>query len=137
MAKSPEKQRSDEAGLDCSKDRPLTQQQYRDECDINIIMKQYTQDGLLPPGTQATALYGDFSDVNDFLDAQLIVKEAQEQFAMLSARVRDRFHNDPVEFLDFVHNKDNLPEAKDLGLLQAEPEPPPNPPPAKPVEGQK
>lgn len=107
----------------------LTQQQYKDECDINVIMKRYSTTGLLPLGTTKTEVYDDFSQAGDYLEAMLILKNAQDQFNELEANVRLRFHNDPAEFLEFVHNPDNLEEARKLGMLTAQAPPPPQPAP--------
>ena len=76
-----------------------TQQQYAAECDINTIMKGYTQDGLVPPGTTQTAVYGDFTTTDDYLTALLTIENARLQFEELPARVRARFNNNPVDFL--------------------------------------
>lgn len=113
--------------------KPLTRQEFRDECDINIIMRKYQNTGALPQAWSSppSALYGDFSEAPDFYEAQQVVVRAQEQFDALPARVRERFANDPARFLDFVHNKENLDEARKLGLLKAE-VPPVSPPDPKP-----
>lgn len=112
---------TNERGDLCYFEPSPTQQQYRDECDINNIMKGYVHSGLLPVGTTSTARYGDFSDVDDYLSAMLTLNYARDQFNELEANIRRRFNNDPAEFLDFVNNPDNKEEAQKLGLLAAEP----------------
>lgn len=111
---------SDAAGLDCSRDVPLTKQEFREECDLNTIMRQYTQTGILPEARVAS--YGDFSDALDFREAQEILVRSREQFEALPAEVRYRFRNDPAEFLEFVQDRNNFSEARKLGLLSAEAE---------------
>lgn len=96
-----------------------TKQSFKDECDINVLMKKYQATGVLPPGV-GVARYADFSDVGDYLEAQITLLRAQDQFDSLPARVRDRFKNDPVAFLTFVANPANLGEARELGLLAEE-----------------
>lgn len=109
-------------------DQPsLTQQQYAEECDINFIMRNYTQQGLIPQGTTKTAVYGDFSDVTDYFEALRIIHQAEDQFNELPAQVRARFQNDPAELLAFIENRDNLEEARKLGMLKDEPPAPPKP----------
>lgn len=105
----------------------MTQQNFEAECNINTIMSRYLESGLLPGGTAATAMYGDFSTVTDYRDALETLSNAKDQFAHLSATVRERFRNDPGEFLNFIHDPANKAEAQKLGLLKAEP-PPPTPP---------
>lgn len=113
----------------------LTQQHFKDECDINNIMKHYTESGLLPTGTAATAVYGDFSTVEDYLTALNTIDQATDQFNQLPSKVRDRFRNDPAELLDFILKPENKAEAQAIGLLASEPPPPAPaapPPPAAP-----
>lgn len=115
----------------------LTQQQYREEADINFIMKRYTQTGLLPLGTTETGTYGDFSQVTDYITALDIIKNAHDQFNELDAKVRATFNNDPANFLAFVENPANYDQLREYGFLKKEPEPPPTTPPPKTEEGKK
>lgn len=98
----------------------LTKQEFRDECDINIVLSRYRDAPPRPWGTPPTLRYGDFADAPDFLNAQLLVKASEEQFLALPAKVRDRFNHNPVAFLNFVHDPKNRDEARSLGLLKAE-----------------
>ena len=107
-------------------------QEFKDECDINVIFMRHPEG---PPAWSSppNLTYGDFAQAPDFLDAQLLVKAAEEQFLQLPVKLRDRFQHNPARFLDFVHDKANLNEAKVLGLLKAEDPPvPPPPPPVTP-----
>lgn len=109
----------DEDGVDFKGTKSYAKQEFKDECDINRIMARYTRSGVFPPAV-SVGRYGDFSDVDDFHSAQNLLIKAREQFAGLPAKVRDRFKNNPAEFLEFVHNKDNYKEALELGLLSDE-----------------
>jgi len=103
-------------------------QSFKEECDINTIMKRYARTGALPAGV-GLARYGDFTGAEDFLEAQLTVKRANEQFEALPSRVRERFNNKPGFMLAFLEDKANLAEAKELGLLKDEVEIPKEEPP--------
>ena len=105
------------AVLDCQ-DGSRTKQSFKEECDINTIMKRYENTGVLPELIKTNPAYGDFSDVGTYLEAMSVVKLAEEQFSGLSAKVRDRFSNDPVKFLEFANNPGNGKEMIDLGLAQ-------------------
>lgn len=117
----------------------LTKQSFREECDLKTIMKRYTQSGLLPPGAARTAVYGDFSQVEDYLHALETIDLAETQFKMLPSAARARFRNAPEELLAFIQDPNNKAEAQSLGLLKdeaptpkPEPTPPTTPPPTSP-----
>lgn len=106
-----------------------TQQQFKDECDINVIVRRHLANG--DPGRFVKAqvgTYGDFYEAPDFQMAQDILVESRAQFEALPARIRDRFRNEPAELLAFVMDKDNLEEARKLGLLKDEVAPAAAPP---------
>lgn len=94
----------------------LTQQQFKEECDINIIMERYTQTGEVPQFNGA--FFDDFVDVQDFQSSQNALLAAQEEFLSLPARIRERFGNDPGKLLDFVSWEENRAEAIELGLIR-------------------
>lgn len=102
--------------------RPLsgrTKQAFKDECDINTILKKFERTGILP-GSEKTPRYGDFSDMTTYQEALHIVQQANEQFAGLPARVRERFQNDPARFLDFTQDASNADEMAKMGLMKPE-----------------
>lgn len=96
----------------------LTKQEFKDECDINRIMARALRHGVLPQ--QPGALYGDFSEVGDYQEAQNIILHAQQQFAALPSKVRERFDNDPANMLRFVSDPKNKEEGRKLGLYNPE-----------------
>ena len=98
----------------------MTQQQFRDEADINNIMARYQKTGVLvDPLTQATRkpMFDDFSELGDFRDHQQAVIDAQEMFMELPSRLRARFGNDPAELLQWLSRPENKEEAIELGLF--------------------
>lgn len=111
-------------GLDCSKDPGMTDQSQTNDCDINRILERASLTGVLP-GVDVERLYQDYSDVPDFHAAMEIVLHAQEQFDSLDAKVRKRFNNSPVEFLEFANDPGNAQELVNMGLATARPTPPP------------
>lgn len=121
--------------LDCSNDKGRTKQCFKDECDINILTARWLrgQEMPIPTGLQN---YGDFTGVDDFLQAQIQLKAAQQAFDNLPSRIRNRFQNDPAKLIEFLEEPDNLEEARQLGL--AEPAPPgvPEPEPPAPEGGE-
>lgn len=93
-----------------------TKQSFRDECDINNVMKKFERTGILPEMIKQNPQYGDFSDVESFQEAQNIVIHANEQFMALDAHIRKRFDNNPAKFLEFVSYPENLDEMVKLGI---------------------
>lgn len=93
----------------------MTQQSDKDDCDINVIMQRYATTGQLPQ-VQAKWLSGDFSDITDFRDAQDRIIGAREAFNELPALVREKFNNDPGEFIEFASNPENIDQMREMGL---------------------
>ena len=96
-----------------------TKQSFKDECDINTIMRRYAQTGVLEHTRREQPRYDDVTGY-DYQRAMDIVADARTAFAELPAAIRDRFNNDPGELLDFVQDEENLDEAAELGLVSAE-----------------
>lgn len=105
----------DESALMCV-DPTLAQQQFRDECDINVIVDRFGLNGELPSGVRMPT-YGDFFGVDDFHTAANAIAMANESFDAMPAKVRARFNNDPAEFVDFCSKAENRQQAIDLGLV--------------------
>lgn len=107
------------SGLSCP-EPTRTQQHQAAEADINLIVKRFSQTGLLPNAAKAPT-YADFSEVVDFQSAQIAIRSAQEAFMTLPANVRYRFNNDPGAFVDFCSEEGNRSELIDLGLIPPPP----------------
>lgn len=99
----------------------MTQQHFKDECDINKILAKYAKTGQLPDMIKKNPIYGDFAESVDYHEAMNTMLLAQEQFANLPAEVRKRFQNEPQEFLEFANNPENLHEMVKLGLATYKP----------------
>jgi len=105
---------SKESGLFCS-DVSLTQQQFAAETDINNIVDTFMKTGHLPDPVSMPQ-YVDYEGVFDFQTAMNVVRQADENFMRMDAKVRARFHNSPQEFLEFFSDPANRDEAVRLGL---------------------
>lgn len=102
------------------KDEGRTKQSMRDECDINKIMAKYQKTGAIAHVNKHSADYG-FATGDDFATAMLTCTKAQEMFDDLPSKIRNRFANDPEQFLNFVQDEDNKKEGQDLGLWPKDP----------------
>lgn len=105
-----------------------TKQEFKDECNIKLIIKKHVDAGIPLPSGQAEK-YGDYSDPIAFQDAMQLVITAQERFAELPSYVRTRFENDPTKLLEFMAVPENKDEALEMGLI-----PKPKPKPKEPAK---
>lgn len=112
---------SNETGLDCGP-TTRTQQQYKDEVDINTIVERFGITGEMPPvGNFPTEQ--DFTEAFDFQSSMNVIVQAKESFMTLPAKARARFNNDPQQFMEFIHDDENAAEAVKLGLAIKRPDP--------------
>lgn len=122
---------SNEHGLEC-KDPSLAQQQFKDSSDINVLFAKYLETGEIPQITN-TLSYTNFEGPFNFQTAMNAVRAAQEEFAQLPARIKNRFDNDPQKLLDFLDDERNKDEAIFLELVSKPAAPAPTPPLAQPA----
>jgi len=96
----------------------MTKQEFVKECDINNIIKQYSTTGMLNhiSAKAQSGLYEDLPESNDFQESLHIIMDAEKAFMSLPSRTRERFHNEPANFLAFMENDANREEIYSLGL---------------------
>lgn len=100
----------------------MTDQDAKDECDINLILEKFAKTGLLEHVKDREPRYGDFSNVPFYKEAIDQVHKAEAAFMELPAKTRLRFDNDAMKFMEFVNNpKDNIDEMIELGLAVRRP----------------
>ena len=93
-----------------------TKQSMLAETDINNIMAKYSQTGLINWVNRTQPSYGE-TDGTTYHEAMNLVLDAQEAFSELPSNIRQRFSNDPQQFLTFMGDKNNQNEAQELGLV--------------------
>lgn len=104
----------------------ITQQQFKDDCDINKIMARFVKTGVLEHVRQNNpeGEYG-FASSDTFRDSMEIVADANSMFESLPSAIRNEFENDPAKFLEFAENPENLPQMQEMGLAnKLQPDPP-------------
>lgn len=94
-----------------------TQQHFKEKVDIRNIVGNYRRTGQLPL-SNASPIYGDFSEVGTYQQCLDRVKAVEKDFLNLPSEVRKRFRNNPVELISFVQNENNREEAVRLGLIE-------------------
>lgn len=75
--------------------RNIVQQHLKEEVDVNTIVRRYGLTGTMPVLEPATAMYGDFTGIEDLESAMERVDDVRRRFAALPAEVRDLYRNDP------------------------------------------
>jgi len=109
----------DDAGLDTGTDGGA-QQNFKDECDINVMLKKFGIGYELPQGLRAP-MSGDFTGIRDFHQAMNAINQARETFEELPANIRARFQNDPGQFVDFATNNENRKQLEEWGMTIPKP----------------
>lgn len=117
----------------------LTRQDMAEECDINNIMSKYEATGILPSVDGRTPYYADFTSMpTDLRGAMELMKDAEDAFMTLPAKVRKEFDNDPALFADFAADPEHREFLVQHGLAERVEQPAPAVPadPAAPPQAQ-
>lgn len=101
-----------------------TLQSFKNDADINCIIARFQNTGVLVDPTvpvSRTPQFGDYSDMPSYQEAQNVIVAANNAFNDLSAKIRERFGNDPAAYFDFVQSlkegSDDYAEAIRLGII--------------------
>lgn len=115
----------DPVDLDCqAANDGMTRQEFKDECDINVLMAGYFKTGLSFNDKPMEFL--DVSDVPDLMSSISYMERAESAFMTLTAQVRREFDNDAVKFVEYASNPANVERMREWGLAAPKaPEPPP------------
>lgn len=114
-----------------------TQQHFKDECDVNNIVKRFAQSGVVDHLASGSPRYG-YCSSQSFTEAQFLVAEVRSNFERLPSATRAHFNNDAAEYIAAHDDEERRDELVTLGLAEPLPEPPPEPeeipepPPAEP-----
>lgn len=97
----------------------LTRQEFKEDSDINRIIKTFAKTGMVEHQSQYNGQYGEFAAI-DYHEALNTVIEANEMFDTVPSAIRKRFENNPQAFLEFVTDDKNRDEMVDMGLIAPE-----------------
>lgn len=92
---------SEETAIDCG-DESLVQQHFKEEVDVNTIVRRFGLTPELP--AWRTGVYGDFTGISDYESAVQRIEATQNAFMALPATLRDRFKNDPAELVRYAQS---------------------------------
>ena len=107
---------SNETGLRC-KEPGRTQQNFKEECDINAIVGRWIRTGE-PPGSSRQPQYGDFTGESDYHSLCNRMLKSRDNFFTLPEHIRLRFDNDPSRLISFLDDPKNRAEGERLGLFK-------------------
>lgn len=99
--------------------RLMVKQAPREHTDINFIVNRWRQTGYVQ-GSGKEPRYGDFSAGLDYHACLNHVRDAEDSFMRLPARVRSYCENDAGKFLDLCEDPERIKEMEALGLLEAQ-----------------
>lgn len=106
------------------KDEPkLVAEEFAKEADINFLLARFKNTGSfysVDEMARATRRpqFGDFTGIPDYQASLDKMNKALEMFAELPLKVRQRFHDSPIELLAFMQDEKNLDEAIELGIVE-------------------
>lgn len=124
--------------IDCGEG--LTEQHHKESCDIHVIMRKAERTGILSHVRKFKGEYMNMATAPDFKTAQDTIAQAKSMFETVPSRIRNKFHNDPAEFLTFMQDDSNYDAIVEMGFdashltPPAPPEPPVPPAPSTPPE---
>lgn len=101
-------------GTQFDPEKGLTRQEFKDDCNINTIMKRFLTSGV-PPIVDTSPAYGTPVPY-DLREASQLLVEAQRSFEQVPADIRKQFDNDPLAFVEYVQDPENKEQLYDWGL---------------------
>ena len=101
-----------------ARSKSRTQQHFKDEVNINTIMRKARRSGVLPYKGDKESHFQDLTGCTDYLEAQNRVIEIKQKFSELPANIRNKFKNEPDAILKYLQDPKNADEARELGLLR-------------------
>lgn len=104
--------------ISVNNEKALTQQSWKEQCDVNRILEKHARTGLITHLAQNRGAYMDLSKLTSYQDMLEKVRSADEAFLSLPASLRSRFRNDPAALIEFLNDPNSREEAIKLGLLE-------------------
>ena len=114
-----------DVSIDCSEPK-LTDQSYKNQCDINIIMANYAKTGMLSHTTTIEPKFIDNTSIPTLEEAFDIVNRAEEAFYSLPPDIRRLMDNDPSQLELFIQDPNNKDILLKNGVIVQKQEPKPS-----------
>jgi phage internal scaffolding protein len=85
--------------------------------NVSELLEPAIKRGLLRHSVKFEGEYDDIP-VKDYQQALIIQAQAKSMFEQLPAKIRDKFENDPAQFLAFTQNPNNAEEMRKMGMIK-------------------
>lgn len=92
-------------------------QSFKDECDINNILRRHKAGGMVTHVNANEGVYADVTAAGDYRTAIERVRAAEKVFLGLESKTRAAFDNDVATFLDVISDPRQRDFLGELGLL--------------------
>jgi phage internal scaffolding protein len=96
----------------------VTKQDQAALCDINNILANYQRTGLITHLNGREPLYIDAPRVEGLQEALELVREAENAFMQLPAKVREEFGNDALALLSAIEDPSQHGRLEELGVFE-------------------
>jgi len=93
-----------------------TDPSFQKDTDVNQILNKFIKTGHITHLSKIQGTYGDVSEIPDLYIALQKIKDAENEFMRLPAKMRRTFHNDPKVMLTFLADPKNDALAIEMGL---------------------
>lgn len=103
---------SRESALDCSTDRDMTRQEFKEETDINVLLKKFGLNQQSRP-----LIYGEYDYTVDYQQALQSVEEARRAYMRMPQEIRDKYPN-TKSMLDGMATGALAKDLEDLSLTK-------------------
>lgn len=101
--------------IDWPEDAQGAKQEFKDECDINIILKRFEKQGILTHVNNKIPYFGE-APSQTYTEVMHQMAAAKEYFETLPSSIRNEFGNSVSEFIDFATNPENGDALEALGF---------------------
>lgn len=99
--------------IDFSNTTSRTKQEFKEECNINNLVNRWLKAGA-PPLPETGEIYGDFTNVGDFMQAVTAVQAVEDIFASLPSAIRAASDNSPAKLIEMLDENPEL-DLENLG----------------------
>lgn len=107
--------------------------QFKDECDLNLIVKRFLKDGTLPNcGSGRPEIANSLSLPDNFQDLMDANVKVRQSFDLLPQEVRNQFNNDPESWLAALDEQERKRLEEEVKKAQPDDKPPTPPTPLEP-----